>query len=129
MTGTRKTVAKKGAGRLDDYDGVLADVVRVIEEARRAAARSVNAVITATYWLVGRRIVELDQRGEARAGYGEALLKRLSADLTGRFGRGFSSDNLETMRLFFLTYPPAAISETVSRKSDLGALASRFRLS
>jgi hypothetical protein len=91
--------------------------VRVIEEARRAAARSVNAVMTATYWFVGRRIVELEQRGQARAAYGEALLERLSNDLTARFRRGFSVDNLETMWLFFLAYPPA-ISETASRQSS-----------
>jgi len=63
--------------------------VRVIEEARRAAARSVNAVMTATYWFVGRRIVEPEQRGQARAAYGEALLEHLSNDLTARFRRGF----------------------------------------
>jgi len=44
------------------------DVARVIEDARRAAARSVNAVMTAPHWFVGRRIVELDQRGKVRAG-------------------------------------------------------------
>jgi hypothetical protein len=49
------------------YDAVLADVVHLIHEARRAAARAVNTVMTATYWEIGRRIVERDQGGEARA--------------------------------------------------------------
>lgn len=49
------------------YDVLLADVACVIEEARRAAVRSVNAVMTATYWFVGRRIVEEEQQGSARA--------------------------------------------------------------
>ena len=44
----------------------------------------------ATYWQVGQRIVEDEQAGQARAAYGEALLKRLAADPTGRFGGGFS---------------------------------------
>lgn len=52
-----------------------------------------------------------------RAEYGKALLVHLSADLTKRFGRGFSTDNLETMRLFYNAYPASKISETVSRKS------------
>jgi predicted nuclease of restriction endonuclease-like (RecB) superfamily len=129
MTWTRKELVSKATNPLAGYDDLLADVVRVIDDARRAAARSVNAVMTATYWLVGRRIVELEQGGAARADYGKALLKRLSADLTARFGRGFSVDNLETMRVFFLAYPPAAISETTSRKTDLAELAGRFRLS
>ncbi|MBI5508159.1 MAG: DUF1016 domain-containing protein [Deltaproteobacteria bacterium] len=141
MTRTGKELVSKATNPLAGYDDLLADVVRVIEDARRAAARSINAVMTATYWLVGRRIVEEKQGGEARAGYGEAVLKRLSADLTTRFGRGFSVDNLETMRIFFLAYPPAAISETASRKlparrsetlsreTGLAELAGRFRLS
>lgn len=100
------------------YDDLLADVAQVIEEARRAAARSVNAVMTATYWLVGRRIVEQEQGGKTRADYGEAVLKHLSADLTARFGRGFSRQNLQQMRLFYVAYPPEKICQTLSGKSD-----------
>ena len=59
------------------YEAVLADVVRLVEVARGAAARSVNAVMTATYWAIGRRIVEEEQRGAARAGYGEQLVVNL----------------------------------------------------
>jgi hypothetical protein len=65
-------------------------------------------------------------RGEARAGYGEALLARLSADLTKRFGRGFSVDKLETARLFYVTYPGDEISEIASRKLPLGKSATRL---
>ena len=96
-----------------DYDTVLAEVAVLLETARRAAARSVNAVMTATYWQIGRRLVEVEQGGKERADYGTQLLKRLSADLTQRFGRGFSERNLEQMRLFYQTWP---ISQTVSAK-------------
>ncbi|MBI4354328.1 MAG: hypothetical protein HY595_03745, partial [Candidatus Omnitrophica bacterium] len=85
----------------------------------------VNAIITATYWEIGRRIVEYEQSGKKRAEYGEALLKRLSSDLTSKFGRGFSERNLEQMRLFYLGWP---ISQTVSAKSQ-PAPAPRFPLS
>jgi predicted nuclease of restriction endonuclease-like (RecB) superfamily len=99
-------------------DDLLADVVSAIEDARRAAARSVNAVMTATYWLVGQRIVEREQEGAARARYGEALLERLSADLARRFGRGFSVRNLRQMRAFYMAWPNrqtlSADSETVN---------------
>lgn len=110
-------IVKKGLTAVDGYDALFADIVRVIEDARRAAARSVNAVMTATYWLVGQRIVELEQGGETRAGYGEALLERLSADLTARFGRGFSRQNLQQMRQFYLVYPPGKICQTASGES------------
>ena len=99
------------------YDGLLSGMVSVIEEARRVSARSVNAIITATYWEMGRRIVENEQSGRRRAGYGEALLKKLSADLTSKFGRGFSRQNLQQMRQFYRIYPPTEICQTVSGKS------------
>lgn len=73
-----------------DYAIVHADIVARLEAARRAAARSVNAVMPATYWEVGRRIVEFEQGGQERAAYGQALLKRLAGDLSAHFGRGFS---------------------------------------
>ncbi len=99
-----------------DYASVHTDIVALLESARRAAARSVNALMTASYWEIGRRIVEFEQGGKDRAEYGQALLKRLSVDLSGRFGRGFSERNLEQMRLFYLAWPPAQISQTVSAK-------------
>jgi hypothetical protein len=93
---------------------VLTEVVRLLEDSRRASARAVNAVITATYWEVGRRIVEGEQAGGKRAGSGKELLKRLASDLTARFGRGFSQRNLEQMRLFYLGW---RIPQTVSAES------------
>lgn len=117
MARNRKGLSTKTSRPLASYRELLADVVRVIEDARRAAARSVNAVMTATYWLVGRRVVEEEQGGEARASYGQALLGRLSADLTAQFGRGFSRQNLQQMRQFYLTYPPEKIRQTLSGKS------------
>jgi len=98
----------------DGYDRVLGDILGLLEQARRTAARAVNALMTTTYWAIGRRIVDEEQGGHGRAGYGEALLKRLSADLTRRFGRGFSERDLEQMRLFYSTWP---ISQTPSAKS------------
>ena len=83
--------------RVGAYDDLLAEVADAIEKARSVAARSVNAVMTITYWHVGRRLVEQEQQGSARASYGEQLLKRLSLDLSKRFGRGFSERNLEQM--------------------------------
>ena len=98
-----------------EYEGVLADVAGVLETARHAAARSVNSVMTTAYWEIGRRLVEVEQAGQARADYGVRLLKRLSTDLTVRFGRGFSVDNLEKMRLFYQKWPA---SYTLSTKSE-----------
>ena len=100
----------------DRYGDIHSSIVQLLEEARRAAARNVNALMTASYWEIGRRIVEAEQGGQERAEYGKALLKRLSTDLTTRFGRGFSERNLEQMRGFYLCWPPERISQTVSAK-------------
>jgi predicted nuclease of restriction endonuclease-like (RecB) superfamily len=110
------------------YDTLLVDISHVIEEARHVVARSVNAVMTTTYWLVGRRIVEQEQQGVARAAYGEQLLKRLSRDLSKRFGRGFSERNLEQMRGFYLGWPISqaapAESSPLSRDPPISQTAS-----
>ena len=102
--------------------------MELLDAARQAAAGSVNALMTTSYWEIGRRIVQAEQKGRRRAGYGEQLMARLSAGLTARFGRGFSPDNLENMLRFFAAYPLEAISETLSRKFDLSELALVFRL-
>ena len=108
----RKTVA---TGGLDaPYRAVFGDVSEIIDAARESAARSVNAAMTAAYWLIGRRIVEFEQSGEERAEYGAALIERLTEDLTGRFGRGFSLQNIYNMRLFYLSYQPDRILQTLS---------------
>jgi hypothetical protein len=66
----------------NSYPGLVGSISELLEDARRASARTVNAFMTATYWEIGRRIVEFEQRGEKRAGYGEELLKRLAQDLS-----------------------------------------------
>ena len=140
-----KRVSKTTAGALAGYDTILSGLVTLLESARRISARAVNAVMTATYWEVGRRIVEFEQGGKKRAGYGEALLERLSADLSAKFGRGFSLQNLYKYRQFFLTFPeilptvsgefileklptPSGESGNESALSHLGRIAARFPL-
>jgi len=100
------------------YNHFVREIFSILETARQQAAKSVNAFLTATYWEIGRRLVEFEQQGQDRAEYGESLLKRLSEELSKQFGRGFSVDNLENMRLFYLTYPLTKISETLSRKLE-----------
>ena len=90
------------------------DVVALVETARQAAARHVNALMSATYWEIGRRIVESEQQGAERAEYGDALIERLAQDLTATLGRGFSARNLWQMRAFHLAWPASQILQTVS---------------
>ena len=124
---------------LPEYSAVHSEIVLLLDAARRSAARSVNALMTSTYWEIGRRIVEFEQGGKDRAGYGEALIERLADDLTKRFGRGFSRQNLWQMRQFYFCWPipqtlsgesrDAEIIQTASGESPgLDSIASRFPL-
>jgi predicted nuclease of restriction endonuclease-like (RecB) superfamily len=81
------------------------EVRAVLERARNSAYRAVNVAMVRAYWEVGRLIVEHEQGGRRRAGYGEALLEGLSGRLTSEFGRGFDVRNLRYMRQFYLAYP------------------------
>lgn len=111
------------------YGEIRNDIVRLLQAARTASARSVNALMTAAYWEIGRRIVEFEQQGQERADYGETVIKRLAADLEPRFGRGFGWRNLTQMRAFFLAWPSSKILQTPSAKSvPLSELAQKFAL-
>jgi predicted nuclease of restriction endonuclease-like (RecB) superfamily len=122
------------------YDVVLSDVIDLLESARRASARTINTIITTTYWNIGRRIVEFEQGGSKKAEYGEQLIDRLSNDLTKRFGRGFRRRNLFQIRAFYIAYPEMVqtvsaqldtnkIMQTASAQSTKTASAQRFPLS
>jgi predicted nuclease of restriction endonuclease-like (RecB) superfamily len=105
-----------------NYPGLVGDIGQMLEAARRNSVRAVNALMTATYWEIGRRIVEFEQGGEKRAGYGEELLQRLAEDLTSKFGRGFSQRSLQDMRSFYQKFPPEQIRQTLSAKSSGAAI-------
>jgi predicted nuclease of restriction endonuclease-like (RecB) superfamily len=112
---TGKTVQHKAA----DYDSVLSGVVELLDVARRASARVVNTLMTATYWEIGRRIVEHEQAGQKRAGYGEEVVIKFSKDLTHRFGRGFGPAQVAAMRQFHLTFPLPDNFQSVIGKSEI----------
>jgi hypothetical protein len=107
------------------YANVHHHIVQLLHTVRQNTARAINAFITASYWEIGRHIVELEQRGANRAAYGELLIQRLASDLTSQFERGFSKRNLEQMRQFYMNWP---IAQTVSAQSSRVARTDAFPL-
>lgn len=101
----------------ENYENIRTGIVELLKVARSAAARNVNSIMTTTYWEIGRRIVESEQGGERRAGYGEQIIEQLAADLSQQFGRGFGRANLWQMRAFYLTWPETRILQTPSGES------------
>lgn len=83
---------------------LLIDVLAILQTARQQAYSAVNTAMVQAYWLMGKRIVEEEQKGEQKAVYGEGLIKQLSKDLSREFGKGFSVANLENFRKFYLTF-------------------------
>ncbi len=87
-------------------DDLLYDrIAQILEQARSQVARTVNTAMVQAYWLIGREIVEVEQDGEQRAGYGEELIQRLSLRLQGVFGKGFSVATLRRIRQFYQAFP------------------------
>lgn len=115
-----KTVKNQSHKEL--YENIKA----LLYEARNAVTRNINTAMVMTYFEIGRMIVEHEQKGAKRAEYAKETLKLLSQKLTDEFDRGFSVDNLQRMRIFFLMYKKyatvsrisaAQISQTASAKS------------
>lgn len=87
------------------YERFFTDVAEILQAGRSQAVRAVNSTMIRTYWQLGRRIVEEEQHGHARAEYGRELVTRLSRYLGEQFGKGFSAANLWNFRQFYLTFP------------------------
>jgi predicted nuclease of restriction endonuclease-like (RecB) superfamily len=101
-----------------NYNNLLDRIANILVEARTKVVREINKAQVLAYWEIGREIVEFEQKGKSRAEYGQRLLIKLSEDLTQKFGKGFSVDNLQLMRKFGMTFPGRQIYETPSRKSQ-----------
>ena len=102
------------------YSKLAERIEKLIHEARKRTIAVVNTTMVYTYYEVGRMIVDDEQQGEQRAEYGTELLKHLSEQLSNKFGKGFSAQNLANMRQFYLTYSKDNIFQTVSRESENG---------
>ncbi|WP_414240979.1 PDDEXK nuclease domain-containing protein [Citrobacter sp. ANG330] len=122
-------MATTSAQHAGDYQQIHDGIIYLLDTARTETVRNINAIMTATYWEIGRRIVEFEQGGEARAAYGAQLIEQLSVDLTRRYKRGFSTGNLRQIRAFYLYFQYIEIHQTLSGESlNLKQLARIFPL-
>ena len=75
----------------------------MLEEARKRVYRNIQSEMVMAYWQISKMIVD-KQGGEARAKYGDGLIKELSAQMTRDFGKGFDVANIRNMRQFYLAF-------------------------
>ena len=85
-------------------DDLFDRVVSILEQARANVVRSVHNNMVIAYWLIGREIIQEIQGGDERAEYGKQVIEQLSAKLTHKYGRGFSTTNLRYFRTFYTAY-------------------------
>jgi predicted nuclease of restriction endonuclease-like (RecB) superfamily len=128
-----KTIQERGMQSMKlqnvTQNGFLQRIVNLLHEARKSVVRGVNQTMVHTYFTIGRMIVEHEQGGKTRAEYGGAVLRQLSKRLTKEFGRGFSVDNLQNMRQFYLTYSIALRVSARSGNSKYETVSRKFALS
>lgn len=108
---------------MDEREERLFDrVAKILDATRIRVSQTANTEMVSAYWLIGREIIEVEQGGQTRAGYGEAVVKRLSARLTERYGRGYSYPSVKRMKQFYLTYRQgSALSEPRSAITKKGS--------
>lgn len=102
----------------ENINPIFEEIRGLINNSRNRVYNTVNTEMLNLYWNIGKIIMEI-QQGNERATYGKAVLESLSKKLTNEFGRGFSVDNLEKMRKFYIIFRN---SETLSRKFNMVSL-------
>lgn len=88
----------------NEYGALISEIKQILQDARHAAFTAVNAEMLKAYFEIGRKIVEEEQKGKKRAGYGKRLIDSLSIELIKEFGKGFSQTALKNMRIFYIFY-------------------------
>ncbi|MFZ2226016.1 MAG: PDDEXK nuclease domain-containing protein [Candidatus Moraniibacteriota bacterium] len=109
-----KKTKKTQLSNTHNYKDLISSISDILAQGRKLAHQAVNAILTTTYWQIGRQIVEFEQGGKERAEYGTQFLQKLSHDLTKQFGEGFSYRNIRLIRQFYVAFP---IWHTVSANS------------
>lgn len=111
------TIKKSGGIIVDNkrIDSLYRNIANYIHTARNNVLQTVNTEQVKAYWLIGRDIIEEEQKGKVRAEYGAELLTYLSARLIKDFGKGFAPTTLRNIRQFYLAYKDRICSEPRSK--------------
>ena len=94
----------KSIGQNKDFKNLVQELKQIIQQARDNVVQAVNIEMLRTYFEIGRKIIEEEQKGHKRAAYGENLIEHISYELIKEFGKGFDASNLRRMRIFYATY-------------------------
>lgn len=98
-------------------DDILKDMCGIIESSQKAAHQAVNVALVQRNWLIGYRIAEEELEGDERSEYGLEVIKKISKELTQRYGKGYDRSNLYHYLKFYKTFPE--IVDTTCRQSGM----------
>lgn len=104
------------------------DVHDILENARSNAYVMANDIMTYAYWNVGKRIVEQELKGSAKAKYGSYIIKRLAQELSDQYGTGFSIANIKNCRQLYITFPRDSFGYSMIGKVHWSHLRTIMRL-
>ena len=104
------------------------DVRDILENARSNAYVMANDIMTYAYWNVGKRIVEQELKGSAKAKYGSYIIKRLAQELSDQYGTGFSIANIKNCRQLYVTFPQDSFGYSMIGKVHWSHLRTIMRL-
>ncbi len=91
--------------KLTENEDLFENIKKIINDSKSKIYTTINTTIINTYWNIGKKIVEEEQKGKKRAGYGGYLIKKLAIRLTTEIGKGFSERNLWNMIQLYKIYP------------------------
>ena len=117
---------------LENINKLYQNIRELILEARSVVSRTVNFVSVIQNWEIGRMIVEVEQKGKAKAEYGKYIIKELAEKLTAEFGSGYSETHLKYCRKFYQLFPISHALrdqlQTIDNEEDIIRNASRSKL-
>jgi hypothetical protein len=87
------------------YTSLISSISSLLAQSRQSVLSHINTTMVHAYRHIGRYIVEYEQQGNQKAEYGSRLLQQLANDLTSEFGKGFSRQNIQNMKQFYLSFP------------------------
>ncbi len=100
----------------ENITSFISEIKDILQKQRQKTYQAINSAMVEAYWLMGKRIVEQEQKGKNKAEYGEHILVELSKALTVEFSKGFSYANLRNFRQFYLTFPDEEICYALRSK-------------
>ena len=101
----KKDIVKNGQEQVSvNTDALFNKVSAIIEEGRKYVSTAVNLAEVYSKFQIGMYIVEDEQAGNKRAGYGKQVLLNLSERLTEKYGDGWSLPQLKLIRQFYTVY-------------------------